>query len=78
MQEGLNISIEQIENLMVMFDMLDLSLSTLATDIRAVNNTVASLQRGATGDDNKVDKSSFLANLSLPVILNGVQTYSNC
>ena len=77
-QERLNISIEQIENLMVMFDMLDLSLSTLATDIRAVNNTVASLQRGATGDDNKVDKSSILSNLSLPVVLNGVQAYSNC
>lgn len=77
-QERLNISIEQIENLMVMFDVLDLSLSTLAADIHAVNNTVASLQRGATGDNDKVNTSSILSNLSLPVDLHGVQAYSNC
>lgn len=77
-QERLNMSTEHIADLMVMFDMLYLSFSTLATDIRAVNNTVASLQSDATSDTNKVNESSILSNLSLPAVLRGVQAFHNC
>ena len=77
-QERLNISIEQMEDLMVMFDMLDLSLRTLADDIHTINSSVTSLQRDATRENDKVDETSTLSNLSLPAVLHGVQAYSNC
>ena len=78
-QERLNISIEQMEDLMVMFDMLDLSLRTLAKDIHTINSSVTSLQNDATRENDKVDdETSTLSNLSLPAVLREVQAYSNC
>lgn len=77
-QERLNISVEQIENLLAMFDMLNISLSILATDFRAVNSTVASLQSTSASDSSKINTSSILANLSIPADLHGVEAYSNC
>lgn len=77
-QERLNISIEQIEDLMVMFDVLDLSLRTLANDIHTINSSVTSLQNDATRENDKVDETSTLSNLSLPAVLREVQAYSNC
>ena len=54
-QERLNISVGQIEDLLLMFEMLNTSLSTLATDFHAVNSTVTSLQSSAASGNNIVE-----------------------